>query len=145
MTYSDQSPVFVGDCPRLKALSKFDLPSQSPTKLLSAPIFLVELMSPPTGEVQFSDVCARLDVSVEKAIKHLKSYLGESFRAEASYDAEGQLCGIGFFGLDGELASCITAYRMDRDDEIPSDARVIAACTYTGPALDQALNQLLRS
>lgn len=112
------------------------------------PVYLVELMHPLTGEILFTDVCARLDVAIEQVFIHFQ----EKFRTvqvfpRPSYDADSnEIEGVGFFTAEGELVSCITAYHMQRDVDIPSNLQVAAACcSVRAPEFESSLTQLFTS
>ncbi len=108
-------------------------------------MYLVELMYSDTGDVAEADVCAHLDVALDKAYLHLQTLDAiEGPRAEVSFDDEGELEGVGFFDADENMLACVTVYHLDRDNEQASVAAIAAACAGPRDGLQDALNALLR-
>lgn len=110
-------------------------------------LYLVELMNPETGNIDEVDVCARLDVAIEKVYNWLDSFgeLRKSVCVEVSYDDEGVLEGVGFFNDEQDMASCITTYQLDRDADVASISEIASACAGPKDLLQSALNRVFRN
>ncbi len=109
-----------------------------------APSYLVELIHPATGVPSEVDICAQLAVAVQRVHAHLASF-GSRPSVELSYDADGSLEGVGFFDQAHDLISCITVYRLHRDNEQPTLQGLTLALSLPEPARSIALNQLFQS
>ena len=107
--------------------------------------FLVELLDPFNGDVLECDVCAKLELAVEKVQEHFSTYPGLDLRVEVSVDDDGELEGIGFFDSGHEIVSCVTVYHLERDDGEAQSIRVQKACRAPLNALERHLNQLFSS
>lgn len=108
------------------------------------PSFLVELMNPATGEIEETDICAKLSLAVEKVYLHLQDYSEIETRVEVSYDDEQQLEGVGFFDAAHNVISCVTVYRLERDNELPTVAAIDEACRTAGIVLEERLNMIFK-
>lgn len=102
-------------------------------------------MHPHTGELEHTDICARLDVAVQQVYLHLQAHPEVRVDVEVSYDEDQELEGVGFFDDNHDMLSCITAYRLERDTEQAHVQAVSAACTKEGRALETALNDIFRN
>jgi hypothetical protein len=105
------------------------------------PIYLVELLNPLSGELDDADVYARLDTAVEKAYVHC---LNQAVHVDVSADESSLIEGVAFFDAQGELLACVTAYQMDRDNEVPTIAEVALACSAGAAEMKEQLTVLLR-
>lgn len=106
---------------------------------LQSPAHLVELMEPSTLQILDVDLCARLDVAMQLVYKHLKS-TNTRCSVEFSYDEQGQLEGVGFFNDTMELVSCITVYRLARDNDVPDMKALAEALAQDEPHRSEAVN-----
>ena len=104
--------------------------------------FLVELLNPKTGEIEYSDICIRLDTAVDQVFTHLQKYPEVPVQVDVSYDEQNEIEGIGFFDDDHEVISCVTAYHLDRDTDEPQHEEVKLACLQAGQDLETALNKI---
>lgn len=102
-------------------------------------------MHPHTGELEHTDICARLDVAVQQVYLHLKSHPEVRTDVEVSYDEDGELEGVGFFDDNHDMLSCVTVYHLERDTEQAHVKEVTAACAQEGRALEAALNEIFRN
>ncbi len=108
-------------------------------------MYLVELMYSDNGEVAEADVCAHLDVALDKAYLHLQTLeMLEDPRAEVSFDEDGELEGVGFFDAHENMLACVTVYHLDRDNEQASEPAIAQACAGPRDRLQDALNALLQ-
>ena len=113
-------------------------------KLPTSPsiVFLVELLNPKTGEIEYYVNCIRLDTSVYQVFTHLQKYQEVPVQVDVSYDEQNEIEGIGFFDDDHEVISCVTAYHLDRDNDEPQHEEVKLACLQAGQDLEAALNKI---
>jgi hypothetical protein len=108
-------------------------------------VFLAELMNPYTGEIEETDVCAKLELAVEKVYLHLVDYKDSLINVEVSFDADNAIEGVGFFDENHELVSCVTVYHLDRDTGSATVAGLGPACRGDKQALQQELNRIFRN
>lgn len=108
-------------------------------------VYLVELMDPYTGELQEADVCAKLELAVEKAHVHLKEYKDSPVEVDVSFDDDDLVEGLGFFNEDKEMLACITVYHLDRDTGTAQVAGIAEACRGDKTAMQRQLNRIFRN
>jgi len=108
-------------------------------------VFLVELMNPYSGEIEETDVCAKLELAVEKVYLHLLDYKDTLVEVEASFDTDDAIEGVGFFDENQELISCITVYHLDRDTGTAELPGIAEACRGDKQNLQQELNRIFRN
>lgn len=108
-------------------------------------VFLVELMNPYTGEIEETDVCAKLELAVEKVYLHLVDYKDSLIDVEVSFDADNVIEGVGFFDEDHSLISCVTVYHLDRDTGTAKVEGLAEACRGNKRDLQQELNRIFRN
>lgn len=110
---------------------------------LLTPAHLVELMEPCSLQILEVDLCARLDVALQRVHEHLQGTKTRC-RVEFSYDEQGQLEGVGFFNASNELVSCITVYRLARDNDVSNMKALNAALSLDEPARTEAVNSIFQ-
>lgn len=108
-------------------------------------VYLVELMNPKTGDIEEADICAKLELAVEKVHAHLTEYSDLLVEVEVSLDEDEAIEGLGFFDEDHEILSCITVYHLDRDTGEAQDAGIATACRGDKFALQKELNRIFRN
>lgn len=102
-------------------------------------------MNPTTGQIEETDICAKLSLAVEKVYLHLRDYPEVEATVEVSYDDEQQLEGVGFFDAAHNVISCVTVYRLERDNELPSVPEIDLACRTAGNELEARLNHIFKT
>lgn len=105
------------------------------------PVYLVELFGEAHDPSLSTDVCARLPVAIQKVHSQLMRHR-QSARVKVSYDAAGGVDGVAFLDQEDCLLACITAYRMEHDNEAVSLEPLKPALLLPEPLRSQALNQL---
>lgn len=108
-------------------------------------VYLVELMDPYTGELQEADVCAKLELAVDKVYLHLADFKDSLIEVEVSFDEDDVIEGIGFFDEQREMLSCITVYHLDRDTGTAQEDDIAQACRGDKAALQRKLNRIFRN
>ena len=111
-----------------------------PTQFPAA--YLVELLDPYNGDVHECDVCAKVELAVEKVYQHLSQHSDVVVHVETSFDDDGELEGIGFFDESHQIISCITVYHLERDDADAEVASIAQACRAAPAQLEAALNAI---
>lgn len=101
-------------------------------------------MHPHTGELEQADICAQLGTAVQQVFEHLQEHPEVAVFVEVSHDEDGELEGVGFFDENHEMLSCITAYRLERDTDVPTVPSIVEACLSPGPQMEGALNSVFR-
>lgn len=108
-------------------------------------VFLVELMNPYTGELEDTDVCAKLELALEKVYWHLADYKDSLVEVEVSFDEDDAIEGVGFFDENHDIVSCVTVYHLDRDTGTAQVDAIARACRGDKRQLQQELNRLFRN
>jgi hypothetical protein len=111
----------------------------------TSPSYLVELLNPLSGEVEETDVFARLGPAVEKVYLHLQGYPEVEVSVEVSHDEDDEIEGVGFFDKQHEFISCITIYRLERDTAEPTVEAIRKACLASGDELQARLNTIFNN
>ena len=107
--------------------------------------YLVEFFDPLTLELMDSDVCAKLSVAIEKVYLHLKEFPEVQVLVEVSHDFNDEIDGVGFFGVEKDLLSCVTVYHLERDTEETSILEIEQACQKGGEEFSAKLNAIFRN
>jgi hypothetical protein len=108
------------------------------------PVYLLEIMSEPDGDIKICDNFARLELAVEQALGHVRSVgVDAEPEAEVSFDEAHEMNGISFFNGNGERLAAISVYHLDRDTADASDLTVQQACRGDRQQLQESLNRLL--
>lgn len=102
-------------------------------------------MNPLTGDIEDTDLYAELGTAVEQVFLHLQIHAPPNVRVGVSHDADGELEGVGFFGLRDDLISCLTVYYLERDTQLPTVAAISEACRNPGPGLERQLNEIFKA
>lgn len=108
-------------------------------------VYLVELMNPLTGELEETDVCAKLELAVEKVYWHLCEYPETPVEVEVSLDDDQVIEGVGFFDEEHEMLACVTAYHLDRDTANAQVPDIAVACRGDKFELQKKLNRIFRN
>ena len=116
------------------------LPAQFP------PVYLLDLLRTPDGDIEESDVFSKLELAIEQALTHLKTGgLNVDALVEVSFDDADNVEGVGFFNAEDELLACITVYHLDRETGCAADSALHEACKGDKFALQAALNRMLQA
>ena len=113
-----------------------------PTATSISLAYLVELLDPFNGEVLECDVCAKLELALEKVYEHFRQYPEVAPRVEVSFDDDDELEGVGFFDSEHEIVSCVTVYHLERDDGETRYPGLLAACQAGRQHMEASLNQV---
>ena len=103
------------------------------------PSYLIELFNPVTKELEETDICKKLAVAIDKAYDHLNAFSSIIDNIDVSFDAQGQVEGIGFFDEKGGIVTCITTYHLDKDTDEPKNIDVLRACEGPKELLQQQM------
>lgn len=109
------------------------------------PVYLLDLLRTPDGDIEESDVFGKLELAVEQALHHLKAReIHPDAHVEVSFDAADNIEGVGFFDNDGQMLACIAVYHLDREVDRAADAALQHACTDKA-ILQAELNRMLHA
>ncbi|KWU17787.1 hypothetical protein [Burkholderia cenocepacia] len=116
------------------------LPAQFP------PVYLLDLLRTPDGDIEESDVFGKLELAIEQALSHLKSAgLAADTLIEVSFDDADNVEGIGFFNAEDQMLACVTVYHLDRETEGAADPALREACAGDKSLLQAELNRMLQA
>jgi hypothetical protein len=116
------------------------LPAQFP------PVYLLDLLRTPDGDIEESDVFGKLELAIEQALTYLKTQsLNVDALIEVSFDDADNVEGIGFFNADDQMLACITVYHLDRETGRAADSALREACQGDKFALQAELNRMLQA
>jgi len=109
------------------------------------PVYLLDLLRTPDGDIEESEVFGKLELALEKALRHLKAReVHPDAHIEVSFDEADNIEGVGFFDSDGRMLVCIAVYHLDREVTRAEDMALQLACADTA-ILQAELNRMLHA
>jgi hypothetical protein len=107
-------------------------------------VYLVELFCHKTLVTEDTDVCAKLELAVQRADDHVRN-VNQDVHVEVSFDDDGVIEGVGVFNDNGAMLACVSVYHLDRDTGEASNSAIADACRSDPLQLQAALNRIFRN
>ncbi len=95
------------------------------------------------GDLEDTELYARLDTALEKAYLHARAAQLPGLRVEVSTNDTGEIDGVGFFSAAQTLLACVTVYRLEYDCEEPTIAAIRESCCMGPDAMQSSLTNLI--